>query len=342
MNSDTPTGGGIANPEAPSPNPQPVPQPESAPTPAPYPQYPPQYPYPYPSAPYRSPPVQRPRERTGTNWVAWGIGGIVGAVLLCGLLVALLAALIGGIVASTAGQHEQTATSTKTFAVSGMPGLVISDAAGNVTIRSGSESQVTVQVTKHAWGSSDAVAQSGLSNTVVDLSQSANTITVSTQFTATSFDRGMARRSVDLLVTVPAQANTDAHVGAGNIDARGITGAIRLDAGAGNVTADGVTFAGSSRLNTGAGNVQVDGSVASGAIVDVHVGAGNATLALPTNTPAHLEASTGVGNLTITGWQISVFHTGFTGAHASGDLAAHPTGTLTVQVGTGNLTLMSR
>jgi hypothetical protein len=270
------------------------------------------------------------------------IGGVVGAVLLCGALVALLATLIGGLISWTAGQHEQTATATKTFTVSEPPSLVISDAAGNVTIQAGKGNQVTVQVTRHAWGTSDAIARSGLSTTVVDVRQSANTITVTTQFPATFFAGGMARRSVDLLVMAPTQASVDAHVGAGNVDARAITGAIRLDTGAGNVTLDAVTFAGSSRLNTGAGNVQVSGSMASDATVDVQVGAGNATLSLPTGTPAHLEASTGVGNLTITGWPIPVSHTGFTGSHASGDLGAHPTGTLSVQVGTGNLTLMSR
>jgi hypothetical protein len=343
MSSDIPTGG-IATPEAPAPSPpdkpQQAPQMEQAPMPAQAPQYPP-YRYPYAPVPYYHPPAQRPPAPAGSHGVAWGVGSFIGVVLLGAALIALLAALIGGVVFWTAGQHEQTATSTQTFAVSGAPSLTISDAAGNISIRSRSASQVTVQVTKRAWGSSDAVAQRGLSHTVVDVRQSENTITVNAQFSTSNFDSGMIRRSVDLLLTVPAQTSADAQVGAGNIEARGITGAIRLDAGAGNVTADAVTFAGTSRLNTGAGNLDIRGSVASDATVDVHVGAGNATLSLPANTPAHLIASTGVGNLTITGWQIPVSHTGFTGNHASGDLGAQPTSVLTVQVGTGNLTLMS-
>ena len=249
-------------------------------------------------------------------------------------MMALLAALVGGLVFSALGQHELSTTTTKTFVVSGTPGLVIADAAGNVSIQQGGGNQLTVQVMKHAWGTSDAVARDVLRSTVVDMSQSGNTITVNTQFS------GPARRSVDLIVTVPAEANADVHLGAGNIDVRQFTGAISLDAGAGNITAGAVTFAGTSRLHTGAGNVTVDGAIASGAAVDVLVGAGNVTLTLPSDTPAHLAASTGVGNVTITGWQIPV--SGAIGHSATGDLGGNPTGSLTIQVGTGNLTLMSR
>ena len=255
-------------------------------------------------------------------------------MVVASLLVALLAAVVGGFVFSAIGQNEFSATTTNTFVVSGTPSLVISDAAGNVTIQQGGGNQVTVQVTKHAWGVTDTDAKGVLNSTAVDVSQSGNTITVKTQWS------GPARRSVDLIVTVPGQANANVHLGAGNIDARQLTGAITLDTGAGNVTAETVTFAGTSRLHTGAGNIIVDGAMASGAAIDVSVGAGNATLTLPSNTPAHLTASTGVGNLTITGWQIPV--SGMVGHTASGDLGGNPTGTLTIQVGTGNLTLMSR
>jgi hypothetical protein len=106
------------------------------------------------------------------------------------------------------------------------------------------------------------------------------------------------------------------------------------------VTANTVTFAGTSRLHAGAGNIAINGAIASGASVDVLVGAGNARLTLPSDTPAHLTAATGVGNLTITGWVIPV--SGIVSHSASGDLGGNPSSTLTIQVGTGNLTLMSR
>jgi DUF4097 and DUF4098 domain-containing protein YvlB len=327
MNSDTPKGG-IETPESPPPITQ-IPQAERAPTPASYPPYQ-QF---SPSAPYRYPPVQ-PRKPSGTHVAAWIIGSILAFLVLAGVVVALVAALVGGIVFSTIGQHEQTVTTTKSFGVSGTPSLVISDAAGNITIVPGEANQVMLQVTKHAWGITDADAKSVLNSMVVNVSQSGTTITVNTRWS------GPDRRSVDLIVTVPAEANANVHLGAGNIDARQLTGVLTLDTGAGNVTAETVRFAGTSRLHTGAGNTIVDGAMASGAAVDVLVGAGNATLTLPSDTPAHLTASTGVGNLIITGWQIPV--SGIVSHSASGDLGSNPTGALTIQVGTGNLTLMSR
>lgn len=335
MNSDESRGGAIA-PEPQTPEPA---RPEDAVRSA---ERPAQNPYAYAPPPYGYPQAPYQRERPKTRWVPWVIGGVLGVLVIGGVVIALIIALIGTFFASTVNQHEQSTTLTRALTVSGTPSLVISDSVGNITLQTGSGSQVIVQITKHAWGSSAAVAQNGLSTTTVDVLQNGNTITVRSQFNSTYFDGGSARRSVDLLVTVPAQANVDAHLGAGNIIARQMSGTIRLDTGAGNVTLDGVTVSGSSRLNTGAGNIVATCAIASGANVDVHVGAGNATMTLPSSTPAHLDASTGVGAMSITGWQMPMSGSGMTGHHASGDMGANPTGKLTIQVGTGNVTLMSR
>lgn len=347
MNSDERKGGSATLDAVPPTTTAPPPQPEAPSTPT---QNPPaqsqQYrPYLSAPAPYGPAEVQRRPGRQGrhSTWLAWVIGGTLGALVLGGLLIALIAALLGGIFASTIGQNEQTATATRSFTVSGTPSLVITNTAGNITVQSsGSGSQVVVQVTKHAWGSSVAVARSGLDNTAVTLSQSGNTIAVATQFTSTYFDGGMARRTVDLLVTVPSQTNADLRLSAGNIEMRQVSGTVQVDASAGNVTTHDVTLADGSQLHTSVGNLTLDGAIASGATVDVTVSTGNATLTLPAATPAHLDASTSVGNLTIIGWPISVSGTGLTGHHASGDLGPNPSARLMAQVSTGNLTLRSR
>lgn len=337
MNSDESRGSAVApEPQASAPEPartENAARPVERPAQSPYPYAPP--PYGYPQAPY-------PRERPKTRWVPWVIGGVLGVLVIGGLVIALIIALVGSFFASTVNQREQSTTLTKALTVSGTPSLVISDSAGVITLQTGGGSQVIVQVTKHAWGSSAAVAQNGLSSTTVDVLQNGNTITVRSEFRSSYFDSGAARRTVDLLVTVPAQVNVDAHLGAGNIDARQMSGTIRLDTGAGNVTLSGVTFSGGSRLNTGAGAIVATCALASGANVDVHVGAGNVTMTLPSSTPAHLDASTGVGAMSITGWQMPMSGSGMTGHHASGDMGANPTGKLTIQVGTGNVTLMSK
>jgi hypothetical protein len=108
------------------------------------------------------------------------------------------------------------------------------------------------------------------------------------------------------------------------------------------VTAEQVELASGSRLSASAGNITIDGVITSGATVQVLVSAGNAALTLPTSTPAHLDASTDVGNLSIVGWPIPVASVGFTGHRASDDLSLNPSAHLTVHVATGNITIQSR
>lgn len=346
MNGDPPTGG-IATPDAHDAAPLAAPAPAPAQTqPSSSPTYQPLDTHPYVSsrssysaAPSYIPPVPSQRPRGGVHWGVWVLGGLLGILLLGMTGIVVVAALLGGLMAG-AGQNEQTTVTTKTFAVSGMPSLVVTDAAGNVRIQPGSGDHVVVQVTKHAWAGSTSVARRGLSTVAVNLTQSSDVITVQAQFPTNVFDGGMTRRTVDLLITTPAQVNVDVNLGAGNLEARQLSGAIKLVSGAGTITLGGVTFAQSSLVNTGAGNITGECAIASGADVRMQIGAGNATLTMPADTPAHLVASTGIGNMTITGWSMPMMSQG-AGHHMSGDMVPNPTAHLTVQVGTGNLTMMS-
>jgi hypothetical protein len=354
MNNDGPTGG-IATPDtAPTlPAHASVPpldsslnsSPAQAPVPEPTPPPPHWSRYAPPSAPGSPyypyyPPAQPQRPRSGVHWGRWVLGGLLGILLLGSLAAVLIAVLLSGLIA-TVSQIEQTAVTTKTFAFSGAPSLVVSDAAGNVTIQQGSGNHVTAQVTKHVWAGNTTVARRELSTVVVNVTQSGNVITVNAQFNTNVFDGGMTRRSVDLLITAPAQANADVNLGAGNIEASQISGAIKLVSGAGNLTLNGVTFERTSLLDTGAGNITSTCAIGSGANVWMRIGAGNATVTMPADTPAHLVASTGVGNMTITGWTMPMMGPGV-GHHTAGDMSPHPTATLTIRIGTGNLTMMSR
>ena len=58
-------------------------------------------------------------------------------------------------------------------------------------------------------------------------------------------------------------------------------------------------------------------------------------------SPRRLIRTSGVGNITITGWQMPTVGSG-PGHHTSGDLTAQPTSTLSIQIGTGNLTILRR
>lgn len=333
MNSDVSKGGATASePQAAAPE---TPRMENPPSPTEH----PQNQYSYTRAPYRSPQAPYPHERRTSHWVPWVIGGILGMLALGGLVVALIIALVGSFFVSTINQREVSTSATQALTVTGTPSLIITDSAGNVTVQTGAVDKVVIQSTKRAWGSSVTGAQNGLSSMTVNVLQNGDTITVQCHFNTNG---GVARRTVDLLVTVPAQANLDLHLGAGNIVARQMSGAIRLDTGAGNMTLENVTFSGNSRLNSGAGNIQATCALASASLVDVHVGAGNVTMTLPSDTPAQLDASTGVGNLTITGWHMSMMNSGMTGHHATGAMGANATGKMTIQVGTGNLMLIGQ
>lgn len=301
--------------------------------------------YPYPTASpsgYPSRVTQWPQEPRRTRWGPWVIGGVVGFVVLGCMLAAVVIAVLGSVLLSAVTGPEATVTTSRIFAVNGTPSLVITNAAGNVTVQAGANGQVTAQVTKHARGRTKAISQASADRMTVDLSQSGNTITVTARFDTTSFDGGTVRRSVDLLVTVPQSANVNVHLGAGNIDAHAANGEMRLSDGAGNVTVQNATFSGSSLLKTGAGNVTANCALLGGATLNVNVGAGNATLTMPIDTPAHLDASTGVGNLSVDGWPLAFHHGGPTGSHMVGDLNPNPTATLTAHVGTGNLTIIGR
>lgn len=341
MNTET-SSGSIVSPEERRPDDQGPPE-TSAPATSPSPPrtYPVrQYPtgsesYPYPT----DQPLPRPRR---THWAPWLIGGLLGAVVVGCMLTALVVAVVTGVFLSAVTGPRATISTTQTFAVTDVPNLVISNPAGNVTLQVGNAGQVTAQVQKHAQGRTEAISQANAQRIAVDLSQSGNTITVTARFDTTAFDGGTVRRTVDLIVTVPHNAHANIHLGAGNIDARGVHGEMRLVDGAGNVTTQNATFSGSSQLKTGAGNVTADCALADGSTMDVNVGAGNITLTLPANTPAHVDASTGIGNLTISGWSLPIGHAGAATYHATGDLSANPTATLTAHVGTGNLTISSR
>jgi DUF4097 and DUF4098 domain-containing protein YvlB len=271
--------------------------------------------------------------------VGWLIAGVAAIILAIGLATALIVALVAGVLGGLGAGVTRTSVTTRTFAVAGTPSLVIHDTAGNVTLRTGDASRVTIQITKTVHTIDGTAADRALGNTAVTATQNGNTINVSAQFQSSWFDGLASRRSVDLVVTVPSNANVDTTLTAGNFEATGISGALLLTDTAGNVTTTGATFADGSRVDVTAGNATLDGALTPGASLDVHVTAGNATLRLPAGTQAHVDASTTVGDVQVSGWPLTVSNAGLTGHSAVGDLGTNPSGTITVRVTTGNVTL---
>lgn len=291
-----------------------------------------------PPAPSRPPVPTGPTQRHGIPWYAWVVGAVAGVLVLAVVGCCGVSGLAFGLLGHLHVSPEQTETTTRTFAVSGMPELALHNPAGNVTITPGDSGKVVVQATKRVREGFGGNASADLNAINVQMTQSGNAVTVLVQFPSGS---NFTDRTADLDITTPASSNVTLTDNAGNVTLGAISGQVAITNNAGNVTATGTTLSGHSRISENAGNVKLDGAVASGATLSITVNAGNVTLHVPANTPAHLSAETSVGNVSVTGWPIGVTRTG-AGAHASGNLAPNPTATITVTVSAGNATIEAK
>src|SRR5262249_40455326 len=130
-----------------------------------------------------------------------------------------------------------------------------------------------------------------------------NTIRVTTDFDAVN---GMGRQPrVDLRLAVPPTTDVSTQVTAGGIQITGISGRFAARLVAGNLQMESVTVADGSRIHIPTGNLDFSGSVAAGASLDVSVDTGQASLELPASSAVHLDASTNLGSVEVSGWQLS-------------------------------------
>jgi hypothetical protein len=246
----------------------------------------------------------------------------------------------------------------RSFSVTGMPTVLAHDTLGSMRVVTGGEGGVAVQVTRRARGLTTDAVPADLEAIQVSFAQDGNTIHVDVRVTtaAVNFNRQVW---ADVVITVPAAAQLDLRAEAGNVEVGAVRGrlAAKLDAGnlelrgfsgpvvavvsAGNVEGSDVTLGDGSRLAVSAGRVALGGALAPGAGVEVRVDAGRAQLTLPTDTPAHLEATANVGAITLSGWSIPVRRDIVT-ARATGDLGDAPSGRLTVLVNIGDVVLTAR
>jgi hypothetical protein len=320
-------------PEGPAPAPGWAPPPAGTPTAQPY----WEQPYTGGYAPSGAP------RRGGARW-AWGAAGcILAATLVLGLVCVLAAAFVGTTIVRVASGPAVTTTINRTFTVASAPAITVNVSAGNVTIRQAGTGQVTIRATKNVRGTQGDAAQRALAGIPVEFSQSGNAITVRSQFASNWTDGGLGQRSVDLLITVPEGSTIRSTLGAGTTDISGVAGVLHVNTGAGTITARDLTFLSASRFETGTGNVTVAGRLAPGAALDLHVGAGNASVSLPADTPAQLDAAAAVGNVSVSGWPaVTIVRSGVTGQTASGPLGENATGSVTLRVGTGNISVTAR
>jgi hypothetical protein len=252
----------------------------------------------------------------------------------------VLAFVAGGIIQAFAlTSPPASASTTRTFPVTGVPTVHITVTGGSVQVTPGSAQEVRVQVTRTVHSTSRGEAQRELNNIAVDLTQTGDTVNIGVDEQGRSGGLNFYRnRNVRVTVSVPAQANLAIKADAGNVEVSGVSGLITTDVDAGNTNLHDVTFSGGSHLRGNAGNITAEGVLTPGASLDVREDFGNVDLALPRSTSAHLDAAVQAGNITVTGWTVSKTRDGST-TTASGDLTPQPAGSLTVHVDAGNITL---
>ncbi len=315
--------------------------------PAPYPQYqpyPPSYapgyrpaaPAPYPPMPNRRQP--RERQRVAPWVVVVGSLLMALAILMAGCFV--VAGVLQGMVWSSA---PASATETHSFTVTDAPTVTLRLPAGNLHIVKGGDGAVTATLYKEVHAITHSAAQQVLDDTTLTTSQTGNDITLTAQIPSITANFTSLQRDVDLTISVPASANLNLTVNAGNADITGIDGALDVTMNAGNLTLRSVTAAGNSSLRLNAGNVDYLGAIAASGTLDISVDAGNATVHLPPTTPTRLAARASAGNITANGWTSAQGSMGTNttshGGTVSLDLNAQPTNTLTIQVSFGNITV---
>ncbi len=317
-----PVGGPSTGPYAPAPY-QPYPSYQQ-----PYPPYPP---YP-PSAPYGR--AGRERQPISAGVVAIGILLIILAILMAAFFV------FAGVLQGMAWIAQPAkATETRTFTVAGTPTLALDVSAGNVHILPGTNGQITATLTKEVHAITYTAAQQTLDAITLDATQSGDSVRVAVHDPGLDGFPTWINRKMELTVSVPASANLDLTVSAGNLDAHGISGSLVGRVSAGNLDLRGMTISGDSSLHVTAGNVSYAGALAPGAFLRVLVTAGNVDITLPATTPTHLEASATAGNLSVHGWPgVNTTRSGV-GGLVSADLNPQPTSTLSIDVTAGNVTV---
>ncbi len=313
-------------------------QPAYTPPPPPYPprpNYPPQEYAPQQSGYYPDyqPPRQPERQRR-PGWLPW-----LGGCLVAFAVVTVVCAAASGIVwAMQAGSEPAVGTVTKTLAISGTPSIVLDTQAANVEVVRGDASQVVVTESKEVRAFSHDAAQRLLDQLTLDISQTGDAITITTNAPSFNGFPDYFIRRISLSLSVPQTSNLDTRVQAGNINISDVTGRLATDVQAGNLHLTDDTLASGSTVHVTAGNVDLTGALAAGSSMDVRVTAGNVHLSLPQSTSVHLQATAHAGNVSVNGWDVAVTRQN-ADASATGDLGPNASGALTIEVTAGNVTV---
>lgn len=198
----------------------------------------------------------------------------------------------------------------KSYTLSGTADVHLDANDAEIEVRAADTQQVEARITTHGW-------KIGANGVQITEHQTGNRIDLQVRRPGHHFCIGICNQGVRVELTVPRQANLDAHSGDGHITITGVKGELRLESGDGSIEARSVdgklnadTRDGQVRvqgrfdaldLHTGDGSIEVEvapGSrMAAGWIL--RSGDGRLKLRLPQDFAADLDAHTGDGHISV-------------------------------------------
>ena len=267
------------------------------------------------------------------------------------IVLALAATIVFG-AAQSVFAADATGSFTRTLKVTGNVDLEVSTGAGNITVKSGDNTDVYISAKIRAnngggwFGSGSGLSAEEKVKRIEanpPIEQNGNTISI-----GHIEDRELRQNvSISYEITVPAETKTRTQTGSGDQTIQDINGPLRAQTGSGNVH---VSKIGSeTRVSTGSGDVRIDdikgrvyantgsGSVeARGVSGGFSAETGSGDVTLEQASPGDVVAKTGSGSVKLKNVRGAVeARTGSGEVEVNGD----PTGEWEIHTGSGSITL---
>ena len=232
--------------------------------------------------------------------------------------------LIFVLVSSLAGFASVVGTFDRSFQVNGPVDLEVLTRSGDITIRIGSSSSVSIHAKIHSgnsWFGGDNKPDVQELQNNPPIRQSGNSIRIDYV--------NLRNISIDYEITVPENTTVRAHSGSGDQTVEGVRGNVELESGSGDLRLARLT--GEMRFQTGSGNVR--GNQISG---PVRAKAGSGDIEIEETGSGDVDIRTGSGNITVHG-----VNGGFRAEAGSGDIRGHgvPKNLWSIRTGSGNVNL---
>jgi hypothetical protein len=235
--------------------------------------------------------------------------------------------------------NEVSETSDRAFPVSGPVTLGIDMPVGDIEIRGGAGNQVTVQVTKRAWGRTPNAARDILNELNVSVQQSGDAIQVTVSGPAwTANDSTPRTPQVDLVITTPNQTSVNTQVGVGRLSLTGLRGDMDINSDVGEVTMTDVAPLASLRVQTRVASVDLKAPLTDNATYDMTSDVGRIALELPADSSFAIDARSDIGDVNV-GFDVrgSSSREGFVGKEVVGEVGSNPTTRLMLRSRIGDI-----